>query len=347
MLSASRRLRPNQLLVGLLLILPMVLLAALLSGPVAIEPAKIVMLFSAAESETQSQDTLILTAIRLPRLLLAAFVGATLAICGAAMQGLFRNPLADPSLIGVTSGASAGASCVIVMGAQWLGSSVFTGLPLVALGASLGGFLAVIVVYRIATSSAGTAVATMLLAGIAIGALAAAFNNLLSYFADNDMLRRISLWQMGSLDGATWQRVGLAALVGALLFAVLPRQSSALNALLLGESEARHLGIDVEKLKRRLIVLTALGVGCAVAVAGVIAFVGLVIPHVVRLLIGPDHRYLLPASALAGAILLVVADTIARIIVAPAELPTGILTALIGAPIFFSLLIRHRLPGIR
>ena len=260
------------------------------------------------------------------------------------MQGLFRNPLADPSLIGVTSGASAGASCVIVLGGAWLQSSHAGALPLVALGASVGGFIAVMIVYRIATSPLGTAVATMLLAGIAISALAAALNNLFSFFADNDMLRRISLWQMGSLDGANWQRVAIATAVTALLLVLLPRQSNALNALLLGESQARHLGIDVERLKRRLIVLTALGVGSAVAAAGVIAFVGLVVPHIVRLLIGPDHRRLLPASALAGAILLVAADALARVVVAPAELPTGILTTLLGAPIFFSLLMHQRSP---
>jgi iron complex transport system permease protein len=257
------------------------------------------------------------------------------------MQGLFRNPLADPSLIGVTSGASAGASCVIVLGGVWLEQAAF-GLPLVAFGASVGGLIAVVIVYRIATSATGTSVATMLLAGIAISAVAGALNNLFSYFADNDMLRRISLWQMGSLDGANWQRVTIAAIVALTLIVVLPRLSVALNALLLGESEARHLGIDVERLKRMLIILTAIGVGSSVALAGVIAFIGLVVPHIVRLLIGPDHRYVIPASALAGAILLVLADSLARIIVAPAELPTGILTALLGAPVFFSLLAQQR-----
>jgi len=149
---------------------------------------------------------------------------------------------------------------------------------------------------------------------------------------------------MGSLDGANWQRVTIAAAVALVLVIVLPRLSVALNALLLGESEARHLGIDVERLKRLLIILTAVGVGSAVALAGVIAFIGLVVPHIVRLLIGPDHRFVIPASALAGAILLVLADSLARVIVAPAELPTGILTALLGAPVFFSLLVQQRSP---
>ncbi len=342
MLIAERRWPPRRLLIVLAVAMPFALVAALLSGPVMISPRHLIAIAADPGHSDYAQDILILSAIRLPRLLLSCLVGATLAVCGAAMQGLFRNPLADPSLIGVTSGASAGASCVIVFGGAWLQNSQFTGLPIVALGASIGGFIAVVLVYRIATSSTGTAVATMLLAGIAISALAAALNNLFSYFADNDMLRRISLWQMGSLDGADWQRVTLAAAITLLLLVVLPRQSAALNALLLGESEARHLGVDVEGLKRRLIALTALGVGSAVAVAGIIAFVGLVIPHIVRLIIGPNHHYVIPASALGGGILLVLADSLARIVVAPAELPTGILTALIGAPVFFSLLIRMR-----
>ena len=345
MLVAARRLPPAALIGLLLALLPLALVIALLTGPVLISPARILSIIADPDLGSNAEDALILAAIRLPRLLLGCFVGASLALCGAAMQGLFRNPLADPSLIGVTSGASAGASCVIVLGGNWLAGSHAAGLPIVALGAAAGGFIAVVIVYRIATSAIGTAVATMLLAGIAISAVAAAVNNLFSYFADNDMLRRISLWQMGSLDGANWERVTIAAGVALVLIVVLPRQSAALNALLLGESEARHLGIDVERLKRYLIVLTALGVGSSVAVAGVIAFVGLVVPHIVRLLIGPDHRYVLPASALAGAILMLLADSLARVVVAPAELPTGILTTLIGAPIFFSLLLHQRLPA--
>src|SRR5690606_1741129 len=212
----------------------------------------------------------------------------------------------------------------------------------VALGAFAGGFVATILVYRLATSNMGTSVATMLLAGIAISAFAGAINSLLSYFADNDMLRQISLWQMGNLSTANWPRVTLITLVAAILAVGFPRNSRALNAMLLGESEARHLGVDVQRIKTRLIVLTALGVGTAVAVAGLVAFVGLVVPHVIRLLIGPDHRWLIPGSAIAGAVLLLIADNLARILVSPAELPTGILTALLGAPFFVALLVQQR-----
>ena len=292
-------------------------------------------------SVSQQTDT-ILFDIRLPRILLAIFVGAVLASTGAVMQGLFRNPLADPSLIGVSSGASVGASLMIVTAGSFIQSGALVGLSLVAVGAFVGGFAATLLVYRLATSGIGTSVTTMLLAGIAIGALAGALNSLLSYFSDNDMLRQISLWQMGNLSGASWLKVSIMGAVAIFLMLLFPRESKALNALLLGESEARHLGIDVQRVKRRLIILTALGVGVSVALAGLVGFVGLIMPHIVRLAIGPDHRWLVPGSALAGATLLVIADSLARIVVIPAELPTGILTALLGAPFFVALLLKQR-----
>lgn len=293
-------------------------------------------------SSINSQTHTILIDIRLPRILLAIAVGAVLASTGAVMQGLFRNPLADPSLIGVSSGASVGASLMIVTAGGFIKSGALLGLSLVAVGAFVGGFAATLLVYRLATSGIGTSVTTMLLAGIAIGALAGALNSLLSYFSDNDMLRQISLWQMGNLSGASWTKVIVMGAVALLLMGLFPRESKALNALLLGESEARHLGIDVQRVKRRLIVLTALGVGVSVALAGLVGFVGLIMPHIVRLAIGPDHRWLVPASALAGATLLLIADSLARIVVIPAELPTGILTALLGAPFFVALLLQQR-----
>ena len=293
-------------------------------------------------SSINSQTHTILIDIRLPRILLAIAVGAVLASTGAVMQGLFRNPLADPSLIGVSSGASVGASLMIVTAGGFIKSGALLGLSLVAVGAFVGGFAATLLVYRLATSGIGTSVTTMLLAGIAIGALAGALNSLLSYFSDNDMLRQISLWQMGNLSGASWTKVIVMGAVALLLMGLFPRESKALNGLLLGESEARHLGIDVQRVKRRLIVLTALGVGVSVALAGLVGFVGLIMPHIVRLAIGPDHRWLVPASALAGATLLVIADSLARIVVIPAELPTGILTALLGAPFFVALLLQQR-----
>ena len=322
------------------MLLPVVALLSLTVGTVSISWVEALRAVVGSSSTTQI-DT-ILFDIRLPRILLAIFVGAVLATTGAVMQGLFRNPLADPSLIGVSSGASVGASLMIVTAGGFIQGSALVGLSLVSIGAFVGGFTATLLVYRLATSGMGTSVTTMLLAGIAIGALAGALNSLLSYFSDNDMLRQISLWQMGNLSGASWLKVSIMGAVTILLMGLFPRDSRALNALLLGESEARHLGINVQWVKRRLIVLTALGVGVSVAVAGLVGFVGLIMPHIIRLMIGPDHRWLIPASGLAGAILLVVADSLARVVVIPAELPTGILTAILGAPFFVALLLQQR-----
>lgn len=322
------------------MLLPVVALLSLTVGTVSISWVEALRAVVGSSSATQI-DT-ILFDIRLPRILLAIFVGAVLASTGAVMQGLFRNPLADPSLIGVSSGASVGASLMIVTAGGFIQGSALVGLSLVSIGAFVGGFTATLLVYRLATSGMGTSVTTMLLAGIAIGALAGALNSLLSYFSDNDMLRQISLWQMGNLSGASWLKVSIMGVVAILLMGLFPRDSRALNALLLGESEARHLGINVQRVKRRLIVLTALGVGVSVAVAGLVGFVGLIMPHIIRLMIGPDHRWLIPASGLAGAILLVVADSLARVVVIPAKLPTGILTAILGAPFFVVLLLQQR-----
>ena len=335
-----RRFSARSLITVLTVLLPVVVLVSIVIGTVNITISD--ALNALLGSATNQQIGTILLDIRLPRILMAIFVGAVLASTGAVMQGLFRNPLADPSLIGVSSGASVGASLMIVTAGGFIQSGALVGLSLVALGAFVGGFTATLLVYRLATSGIGTSVTTMLLAGIAIAALAGALNSLLSYFSDNDMLRQISLWQMGNLSGASWLKVGIMGSAALLLLICFPRDSRALNALLLGESEARHLGIDVQRVKQRLILLTALGVGISVALAGLVGFVGLIIPHMVRLAIGPDHRWLVPASALAGATLLVIADSLARIVVIPAELPTGILTALLGAPFFVVLLLQQR-----
>jgi iron complex transport system permease protein len=295
--------------------------------------------------DTSSQTALIVGQIRLPRVLLAAVMGATLGISGAAMQGLFRNPLADPSLIGVTAGASLGAALVIVTGGGLLQG--YIGLTLVSAGAFAGGVIAVLLVYRLATSANGTSVATMLLAGIAITALSGSLGSLLEFFADNERLRRISVWKMGGLDGANYPGLVLATVVCSAILVALPRYALALNALLLGESEARHLGIRVESIKVALVTWVAVGVGTSVALVGTIAFLGLVIPHMIRMLAGPDHRYLMPASALAGALLLVVADTLSRILVSPTELPVGVITTIIGVPFFISLLRKRHQYGMQ
>ena len=316
-----------------------VLIMAIAVGPVSFP---LTSLFS----NDNSQSALILREIRIPRALLSALVGAVLAISGAVMQGLFRNPLADPSLIGVSAGASVGTSVAIMFGGYlagafggWLSISTLSGLSLISIGAFLGGAGDVVLVYRLSTSPyRGTSVPTMLLVGIAIGALAAALNNLMSFMADNEMLRRMSLWQMGNLDLANWNRVWLCLAMLVLFLILLRNQSSNLNALLLGESEARHLGVNVQATKRRIIVLAALGVGVSTALAGTIAFVGLIVPHMVRLISGPDHRSLLLASGIMGAIMLMLADLLSRLVIAPAELPVGVITAFLGVPFFVYLL---------
>lgn len=340
-MTGEREQRARWLVACLGLCLPLALLAALALGSVALGPGESLRgLGQIVTNTVADRAAVIIGQIRLPRALLAAAVGALLGISGAAMQGIFRNPLADPSLIGVTAGASLGASLVIAASGAWI--SGWGGLTLISLGAFAGGMAAVVVVYRLANSETGTSVATMLLAGIAITALAGALGNVLELFSSNEVLRRISLWRMGGLDGADYPRVITAVVLTALVLWILPRHASALNALLLGESEARYLGIDVESTKNTIVVIVAIAVGASVALAGTIAFVGLVIPHIIRLLIGPDHRFLLPASALAGAILLVCADILARTLIAPAELPVGIVTACIGVPFFISLLHRRR-----
>ena len=292
--------------------------------------------------EGLEQAELILGQIRLPRTLLGLAVGGVLALSGVAMQGLFRNPLADPGLVGVSSGAALGAAIAIVGGAAFGGLPEVMGPYLLSLCAFIGGLGVTALVYRLGRRNGQTNVAVMLLAGIALTALAGSAVGLLTYLADDATLRTLTFWNLGSLNGASYARLWplLIVTVGVALW--LPRRANALNALLLGESEANHLGIDVEGLKRELVFCTALGVGAAVAAAGMIGFIGLVVPHLVRLLAGPDHRVLLPASVLAGATLLLFADLIARLALAPAELPIGIVTAFLGAPFFLYLLMRGR-----
>lgn len=327
----------NWLRLVVLLGVVLVILVSLFFGAV---PIRLSDLFS-----DQGQARVIIESLRLPRALLAAFVGAVLASSGAVTQGLFRNPLADPSLIGVTAGASAGAGAVIVLlnYMEWS----FAGLSLVTLGAFAGGMVAVFLVYKIATRTTGTSVSTMLLAGIAITFIAGSISNIFEFLADNEMLRRITLWRMGGLDAADYSKVTITAIVAMAIWCILPRYYSALNALLLGESEARHLGIDVDRMKKIIIVCVAAGVGTAVAMAGTISFIGLVVPHVVRMLIGPNHRFLIPLSGFFGAMLLVCADAFARTIIAPSEIPVGLVTSIIGAPVFISLLRKRHHYGMQ
>lgn len=285
----------------------------------------------------------VLMIIRLPRVVAGLLIGASLAVAGASIQGLFRNPLADPGLIGISSGAALSVALIIV-----LGNSVLSGVVGIfgdlaqPLAAFIGGFITTLVIYRLASFNGRTHVPTMLLAGIAVNALCGAGIGLMTYIATDDQLRDITFWSLGSLGRANWQMIGAILPFMLATLIPLPLLARALNAFLLGEAEAGHLGINVEKIKTLVIVLVALAVGAGVAIAGIIGFIGLVVPHLIRLAIGPDHRILLPASALLGASLLITTDLFARTIAVPAEVPIGIVTALVGGPFFLWLLLRDR-----
>lgn len=279
----------------------------------------------------------VLTYVRFPRVVLSAVVGAMLAISGATLQGIFRNPLADPGLIGVTAGAGLGATLWIVL----IGSGVLGvwGLPFAAFAC---GMLVTIGVWKIAASQGSVSTVTLLLAGIALNSFAGAGIGIMTFLADDEQLRSLTFWLLGGFGGATWPVVFITLPIAVIGMFVLLRLAAALNAMSLGESEAYHLGVSTESLKRWAIFGVALVVGAAVSAAGGIGFVGLVVPHLIRLIGGADHRYVLPGSAVGGAILLVLADLLARTVVVPAELPVGIVTALLGGPFFLWLLLRFK-----
>ena len=347
----ARRRYERRVLGGLVLLLAGAVVLGLGVGAVAISPGQVGAILADQVGLSlpwayESRQALVLTAIRLPRVLLGMGVGGGLAVSGAVMQGLFRNPLADPSLIGVSSGAALAAVVTIVLGPVLLGGwADALGPFLLPAAAFAGGVGATILVYRLGTRNGQTSVAIMLLAGIAINALAGAGTGLMTFIADDDQLRDLTFWTLGSLGGTTWTQL---AVVGPCLLggmAAAPLLARPLNALLLGEGEAFHLGIRTERVKKQVVALAALVVGAAVAVSGVIGFIGLVVPHLLRLAVGPDHRVLIPGSALLGGALLLGADVLARTLVAPAELPIGIVTALVGAPFFLWLLLRDRKRG--
>jgi iron complex transport system permease protein len=349
--GSAHRLTPTQVIAGAAILLGVAALASLSLGPTGITLSALPRALSAAFGMTTDADAvreqLVLLDIRLPRTLIGMFVGASLALAGAIMQGLFRNPLADPGLIGVSSGAALAAVATIALG-NGIAAPLLQPLGVYALpvAAFFGGVATTAVLVAIAGRHGQLMVGTLLLAGIALGALAGALTGLIAYASDDRELRDLTFWSMGSLGGSNWPKV-LAVLPFAALVAVTaPPLIRALNGFLLGEAQAFHLGIDVERTKRTAIVTTAASVGAAVAVAGVIGFVGIVVPHVVRLLAGPDHRVVLPGSALLGAVLMLAADIAARLVVRPAELPIGIVMAAIGTPVFLHLVLRRGIGGM-
>jgi iron complex transport system permease protein len=341
--SSSRRAFSLAVVLGLIVLLLIVAAIAASVGAAKISLGHIAeVLFDGGDPAIVNRDQIILVAIRLPRIVMSSIVGALLAGAGAVMQGLFRNPLADPGLVGVSAGAGLAAAAAIVVGDKTAPALMTNIQFLLPLAAFCGALATTAMLYRMATWQGRTSVATMLLAGLALGAIAGAGTGLLVFLADDRQLRDITFWMLGSLAGATWQKTIAIAPVLVLLLISFPAIGRGLDLLAFGETEAFHIGLAVERLKRLLIILVAAAAGAAVSVAGVVGFVGIIVPHLLRLLIGPGHRLLLPASACGGAILMLMADTFARTIAAPAELPIGIVTALIGAPFFLFLLLSRR-----
>lgn len=327
-------------LLGLMVALAGGMILSLGVGPVDISPARIVvLLLQKVGFGTPSQDisAVIVGDIRLPRVLLAALVGAALAMSGTVMQGFFQNPMADPYIIGVSSGAALGATLAIVTGINFW----FYGLSGIGLCAFVGALTVTLTVYGISLRGGRLPATVVLLSGIALGAVAAALTSFLMIAAnDGADVQRILFWLMGSLASRRWEHVHMVwpqIAVGALFLQFYARD---LDLIVQGEEQAQYLGVDVERVKRHLLVGASLLAAGAVAVSGIIGFVGLIVPHVMRLIVGPNHRALLPSSMLGGAILLVGSDLLARIVVEPAEVPIGIITSLLGAPFFLYLLRR-------
>jgi iron complex transport system permease protein len=344
----ARSVRPAALFVitALLLVLAAAAIFALTVGAAGIPLARLpaaLGISSDVSHPLTSRDQLVLWSIRIPRIAAAAMVGGLLAGAGTIMQGLFRNPLADPALVGVSSGGAFVAAAAIVFTDSRYGESVrFLQNEILPIAAFAGSLVTTIVLYIIASRGGRTSIAIFLLAGLALAAIANAGIGLLVFVADDRQLRDITFWLLGSLSGATWPKAATLAPVLALALVACVSIARGLDLLVLGEAEAFHSGVDVERLKRISIVLVSAMTGVAVSVCGVVGFVGIVVPHLLRLVIGPAHRLLLPASILLGAVLLTGADTLSRTIVAPAELPIGILTAAVGAPFFLALLLRQR-----
>ena len=338
----DRRTRARQMHGVLLVVLLAACITSLATG------ASGTSLWAALWAQVQGQqisltEAVVLWEIRAPRTALAVCVGAALAVSGAVMQGLFRNPLADPGLLGVSAGAGLGALVAIVIGgAVPLGLAAALGDALLPVMAFVGAWVSMTILYAIATRSGRTSVATMLLAGIALGALTGAVSGLLVFHADELQLRELTFWSLGSLSGSSWEKVLIAGPLILVATWVTTTLAHGLNGLALGEASAHHIGIPVQRTKNIAILAVSAATGAAVAVSGGIGFVGIVVPHLLRLATGPDHHGLLINSALLGASMLLLADIVARFVVAPAELPIGIVTAVLGAPFFLWILLRRR-----
>ncbi len=284
--------------------------------------------------------------LRLPRVLLCVITGAVLSVSGVLLQGLFRNPIVEPGLIGTSAGAAFGASIVFVFAIQ-MNEEIrsLAGPLLVPLFAFFGGLIATFLVYSIARSQKKISVTSLLLVGIAINAIGLSGTGFMSYIARDPQARSITFWNLGTCSGATWTQVAITWSVAVTVFIISLRYAKQLNALILGEEEASYLGAEPERLKKRIMILSTAMVAVATSFVGVISFVGLIVPHILRLLIGSDNKKLLPASMIMGAIILTIADMGARLLIAPAEVPIGIITSIAGAPVFIFLLKKFNIMG--
>ena len=323
----------------------LILLASVATGPVELSIEEIthgIMRTFGADASGMTGSSAIVSTIRVPRVLLGVFVGAALGISGAALQGLFRNPLVDPGLIGISSGGALGASMWILFGSSFLVIPQYLMLFAVPLSAFLGALSAMLLVYKIGSRQGHISITAILLAGIAINALAGAGLGCLIFLSDDIQLRSINFWTLGSLGGAIWSEIWPAIIIITIASLLILRDARNLNLFAIGEIDAKHLGCDTTKLKRRMIILPAMATAAAVSVSGIIGFVGLVAPHLIRLIVGADHRLVIPGSALLGISLVLTADILARTVTSPAELPLGIITGLIGAPFFIWLLSKRK-----
>lgn len=337
--TSSRRVART--LPSVVLVLPIILGLAIAGGiAIGAVPIPLFELLGGARSLSPLEQ-MVLLELRLPRVLLAAAVGAALSMAGAVLQGLFRNPLAEPQLIGVSSGAALGAIAMIVLGSS-LALPDYVKPYSVSLAAIIGALIVTSSLYLISSRRRAGDVTTMLLVGIAINAIAAVGIGLFTWIANDGELRSLTFWSLGSFGGAQWSTATPAIALVVLSMWILYPTGASLDRLQLGELEAQRLGVSVQALKRRLVFASAIGVGAAVSVSGIIGFVGLVVPHIARMLVGMHHGKLLPASAVIGAALAIVADLGARTLVTPAEMPVGLLTSALGAPFFLWLVTRSR-----
>lgn len=329
-----------------LLLLAVLVVVSLYMGVYVFEkhsPVEILSGIINNDGSISDSDRFVIMDLRLPRIVMGILIGSALSVSGTCLQGMFRNPLATPDLLGITAGASLFAAITIVLGAyiKPYVPEVFH-FSLLSIMAFLGALITMMMVYRMSTIGGKTNVVVMLLTGVAITALGFAVMGLLIYTSKEEELRDLTFWNLGSLGGASWTKNGILAVIIVVCYSFLINKGKALNAMMLGEKDAEHLGIPVERIKKQIVILTALMIGSSVAFAGTISFVGLIVPYILRLIFRSNYHIILPLSAVFGSILLLSADTISRTIAPPSEIPIGILTAFMGAPIFITILVKSR-----